>query len=322
LDVNWNSYKDRITADGSSFRERNVNRLKQNIANNIQDSPSYKSVKINGTSSNLVVIDDKLPTKKFIKSIPSESFSAGDYVEFSDGNWLIITADLDDELYVDGEMLQCNLILKWQNSSGTTVERWCVAEKPALNSLDEGNVITTSEKVYRLKIPYDTETQNLYVGKRFLLEKANGVPLAYKMTGFDGISQEGILNAWLTQDQYNTDTDDADLMIADYVTPISTPTGQAQISGSSTMYIGGSWRYYSATFLDEDGEVLSDVTPVWSWVSLSNQTDKFVSESLADGRFRIKALLDVSLIGTKIKIKLDDTDELYHAEILVEVGDL
>jgi hypothetical protein len=110
-------------------------------------------------------------------------------------------------------------------------------------------------------------------------------------------------------------------MIADYFTPPTLPTGVARISGSSTMYVGGSWKYYTATFLDEDGEVLPDVVPVWTWVSLSSQTDKFTAESLVDGRFRIKASLDVSLISAKVKILLDDSGELYHGELLVEVID-
>jgi hypothetical protein len=87
------------------------------------------------------------------------------------------------------------------------------------------------------------------------------------------------------------------------------------------MYIGGSWKYYTAIFSDEEGEVLPDIVPVWSWVSLSDQTNKFTAESLVDGRFRIKVTLDTSLIGTKVKILLDDPDELYHGEFLVEVID-
>ena len=310
----------------TSKKQTDLYELKRQISLQFGSSIDYEpATKVNDTEQQLIVVHTDNEFKKNVIAYPDSTFSIGNTVDCYDMKWLITKVDANKQVYTIGEMSQCNLLLKWQNSSGVIIERHAVVEKPTNTSLNDGTVITTSDKQYSIKLPFDLETQNLYVGKRFLLEKANGIPLAYSLTAFDGISsnysQGGILNITLTQDEYNSTTDNADLMVADHFTPTPQPTGQAQITGSSTMYVGGSWKYYTATFLDEEGEVLPDVTPVWSWVSLSDQTNKFTAESLLDGRFRIKASLDTSLIGMKVKIKLDDSDELYHGELLVEVID-
>ena len=135
----------------------------------------------------------------------------------------------------------------------------------------------------------------------------------------DGISgnygQGGILNITLEADEYDADKDNAELMIANYVTPASLPTGNAQISGSSTMYSGGSYKYYVGTFMDQDGNILSNINPIWSVIILPEHVGKFTYNTEVDGRFRIKTKnLDMSIVGTSIKIVLSDADELYHAE--------
>lgn len=313
--------------ESNSKKETDLYELKRQIALQFGKSIDYEpATKINDVIQQLIVIHTKDEFKKNVIAYPDSTFHIGDIVDCYGVKWLITKVDPNKQVYTIGEMSQCTLLLKWQNSTGETISRWAVVDK-ALPSLDGGNIIITSDKKMYIKLPFCSETQNLFVNKRFLTDVINGVPQAYKVTDMDSLSQNyngigGILNIELTKDEFNSETDNANLMIADYFSPTQSPTGQAQITGSSTIYVGGSWRYYSATFLDEDGEILSDIEPVWSWISLSNQTDKFTAESLADGRFRIKALLDTSLIGAKIKIKIDDSNDSYHAEQLVEVIDI
>ena len=102
-------------------------------------------------------------------------------------------------------MAQC-LFLKWQNQSGRIITRHAVVEKPITTSLDEGTIITTSQKRYAIKLPFDTETQNLFIDKRFLTNVIGGKPQAYKIIDIDGISgnygQGGILSITLEADEY------------------------------------------------------------------------------------------------------------------------
>ena len=323
-EINWTLYNTRLNIDGSTYRDRNINRLKQSILDKAPDSISYKTVKINNVDANLMIIDTEQPTIKKIKSMPDETFMSGNYVDYANGKWLVVKSDFDDEVYTDGEMSQCSLLLKWQNSNGQIITRHAVVEKPITTSLDEGTIITTSQKRYSIKLPFDTETQNLFIDKRFLISIVNGKPQAYKVIDVDAVSGiysgVGILNLTLEADVYKSEIDNAELMIADYFSPTPEPTGQAQIthSGNPTMYMGGSYKTFTGVFVDSEGVVLPDVIPVWTWVSLSSQTDKF--NVVVDGStFKIQALFDTSLIGTKVKIIIDDSLGLYHAEIIAEV---
>jgi hypothetical protein len=254
---------------------------------------------------------------------PIGTLQTGKYIRYKNKIWLITGLVDDNKIYEKAVLKFCSNILKWQNSSSTIITRYAVVEKP-FTSLDENNIISTSDKKYNLKIPLDSETQNLFVNKRFLLEKANGVPLAYVLTSFDGVTNAGILNIGLTQDVYNAETDNAELMIANYFTPTPPPTGTAQIAftGSPTIYMGGSYKTLTGVFKDSEGIIIPDIIPVWTWTSLSSQTDKFDVPTPTGNTFKIRALFDTSLIGTKVKVELDDSLGLYHSEVILEVIDL
>jgi hypothetical protein len=133
------------------------------------------------------------------------TIQTGKYITYRNKVWLITGLVDNNKIYEKAIIKFCQNQLKWQNSSGTIITRHAVVEKPTNTSLNDGTVITTSDKQYSIKLPFDSETQNLFVDKRFLLEKSNGVPLAYRLTSYDGVSsnygQGGILNIGLTQDE-------------------------------------------------------------------------------------------------------------------------
>ena len=255
------------------------------------------------------------------------TLQTGKYITYKNKKWLITGLVDDNKIYEKAVIKYCQHQLKWQNSSGTIITRYAVAEKPIAKSLNEGTIITTSDKMYSIKIPYDSETQNLHVGKRFLLEKANGIPLSYSLTSYDGISgsygQGGILNITLTQDEYNSTTDNADLMIADYFTPIPQPTGNAQILfvGEPEIYVGGSLKTFTAKFVDNSGNVL-DLVPVWTWDTSTGDKTKFSDPVISGNTFKIKALYYPELIGSTVEISLTDSDGLYSTSLEIEVIDL
>lgn len=309
----------------TSQKQSDLYLLKKYIATSFRGTPDYESAtKVNNVTQELVVIHTDDEFKKTVIAYPDSTFYMGNTVDCYGMKWLITKVDANKQIYTIGEMTQCSILLKWQNASGTIVERWAVVEKP-FTSLDENNIISTSDKKYNLRLPYDSETQNLFVNKRFLLEKANGVPLAYNLTSFDGVTNTGILNIGLTQDEYNGTgfpdgtVDNADLMIANYFVPPVTPTGTARITytGALTFYMGGSYKTLTGTFVDSEGAVIPDVIPVWTWTCISGDENKYTV--VVDGStFKIKALYFPELIGRKVKVELDDSLGLYHDEVLLE----
>ncbi len=313
----------------TSKKQTDLYELKRQISLQFGSSIDYEpATKVNDTEQQLIVVHTDNEFKKNVIAYPDSTFSIGNTVDCYDMKWLITKVDANKQVYTIGEMSQCNLLLKWQNSSGVIIERYAVVEKPTNTSLNDGTVITTSEKKYQIKLPYDSETQNLFVDKRFLLEKANGVPLAYRLSSFDGITsnygQGGILSITLTQDEYNNATDSASLMIADYYTPVTPPTGTARItfSGSPNIYMGGSYKTFTGSFVDSEGVVIPDVIPVWTWTCISGDESKYTV--VVDGStFKIKALyFPDELIGSTVTINLADSEGLYSASLEVEVIDL
>ena len=74
-------YTARMTQHGTTQRERIVNRLKTNLNNKLQDNPSYKSVKLNGEETHLIINTSTKPYYKEFQSLPDQKILAGDYVE-------------------------------------------------------------------------------------------------------------------------------------------------------------------------------------------------------------------------------------------------
>lgn len=235
-------YTARMTQHGTTQRERIVNRLKTNLNNKLQDNPSYKSVKLNGEETNLIINTSTKPYYKEFQSLPDQKILAGDYVEWADSMWLVLNADSDDEVYTDGNLRQCQHRIYWQKSDGTIVSRYAYTENASSYSNGEtgNNTITLESNQFMVYLPYDEETAELDNGKRVHMSRSNAKCKPYELTRPDdityGFGEKGVLNIIFTQTQYNQETDKlitledgTQAWICDYIdssspTPPSEPT--------------------------------------------------------------------------------------------------
>ena len=235
-------YIARMTQHGTTQRERIVNRLKTNLNNKLQDNPSYKSVKLNGEETNLIINTSTKPYYKEFQSLPDQKILAGDYVEWADSMWLVLNADSDDEVYTDGNLRQCQHRIYWQKADGTIVSRYAYTENAsAYNNGETGNnTITLQSNQFMVYLPYDEETAELDNGKRVHMSRSNAKCKPYELTRPDdvtyGFGEKGVLNIIFTQTQYNQDNDKlitledgTQAWICDYIdssptTPPSEPT--------------------------------------------------------------------------------------------------
>ena len=137
-------YTARINLHGTTQRERIVNRTKANLQNKVADSLSYKTIKLNGIETQLVINEGTQPYYKEFESIPGQEINIGDYIEWANSWWLVTTCDYDDELYRNGKLQQCNYLLKWQNELGEIIERHAVILSASKynDGLAESNVIS------------------------------------------------------------------------------------------------------------------------------------------------------------------------------------
>lgn len=310
----WDIYNARLTVNGSTQRERNVNRLKQNIITKVPSNPSYKEIRLNGEDTYLVINTSTKPYYKEFESLPGQKILAGDYVEWSNNIWLVYEADSDDEIYTDGNLRQCQYELFWQNSDGQIISRhaW-VQNASAYNNGESGNnTITLQSNQFMVYVPYDDDTLLLDNGLRIHISRSNRKCKPYKLTRPDdiayGYGEKGILNLVFTQDEYNP-TDDRlveledgkSVWICKYFSPTTPPNPDppdetanlfANISGNTNLKVGYS-RGYLVNFTDKDGAVVEDVD--FEWNVESEFTDK-INQTTSENTIKLQ-VDDDSLIG-------------------------
>lgn len=260
-----------------------------------------------------------------IQARPGETFDIGDIIYYNTLHWLITDVNFHDDLTRSGEMVRCNRQIRWQNQyTGEIVERWCLVTKPYTSNIAEGMAIATSNREFKIQIPYDDETLLVDLDRRFLLETINGKPKAYEVTSVDAQTNHyqdiagGFLIWNLSQCEYNPATDNADLMIADYFDPKVTPDSAQDllpclINGRETIREGMN-RKYNVVFYDATGEITSEPEAVWSVDS------DVVHHEVVDGVLQLYLPEGALPIGAIITLTATDAVGSYAAaEMKVEV---
>lgn len=303
-------YTARMTQHGTTQRERAINHLKTNLNNKLQDNPSYKSVKLNGEEAHLIINTSTKPYYKEFQSLPDQKILAGDYVEWANSMWLVLNADSDDEVYIDGNLRQCQHRIYWQKADGTIVSRFAYTENASAynNGQKENNTITLQSNQFMVYIPYDEETAELDNGKRIHMSRSNAKCKPYKLTRPDdityGFGDKGVMNIIFTQTQYNQDKDKlitledgTQAWICDYIDFSSIPSDPTAPDETEDLFgaISGTKNIkvnipatYTAIIYDSDGNETAWDDTVNAW--------RIVSD------FEVKAEIN----GNKITITVDE----------------
>ncbi|MBO5970237.1 MAG: hypothetical protein J6S14_17290 [Clostridia bacterium] len=241
-------YKARLQKNGVTRRDRELSWLRRRLSDGIGDLLNSHEVEHNG--QNILItseVTEFASVKKFTCS-PEYNVGYGDYFIWDGIYWLVTERDYDDEVYVRGKITQCNYFLTWQNDDGEIIGRWSVISQVTRynNGVFEGKVVDNIESTLSVQIPCDAETMKLKREKRFLADIYYNEPYAYKITQRDVLSgyygDSGLITWAVSQDVYNPETDNADLMIADYWKP----AGIAEIVGPMSIRIGQSCEYTSS----------------------------------------------------------------------------
>ena len=325
-------YTARMTQHGTTQRERIVNRLKTNLNNKLQDNPSYKSVKLNGEETHLIINTSTKPYYKEFQSLPDQKILAGDYVEWANSVWLVLNADSDDEVYTDGNLRQCQHRIYWQKADGTIVSRYAYTENAsAYNNGETGNnTITLQSNQFMVYLPYDEETAELDNGKRVHMSRSNAKCKPYELTRPDdityGFGEKGVLNIIFTQTQYNPDEDKlvtledgTQAWICDYI-PISTPTpptsnpnetadlsAEITFKGTQELKIGGNTKTLTGYFIDKDGNTTSDIGK-WEVVAI-DELMPYIKPTITGNILKIKVLENDFATRGKVRITFSNSDK-------------
>lgn len=329
--MDWNKYINHITAEGKTQRDRQINRLKNQINNKVGSNPSYKSVKLNGEETNLIINTSTKPYYKEFQSLPDQKILAGDYVEWANSMWLVLNADSDDEVYIDGNLRQCQHRIYWQKADGTIVSRYAYTENASSYSNGEtgNNTITLQSNQFMVYLPYDEETAELDNGKRIHMSRSNAKCKPYELTRPDdvtyGFGEKGVLNIIFTQTQYNQDKDKlitledgTQTWICDYIDSSSTPSepttpdetedlcATISFKGTQELKIGGNAKTLTGSFVDKDGNATQDIG-VWKVIAI-DELMPYVDYTITDNILKIKILENDFADSGKVRITFSNSD--------------
>lgn len=320
----FESYKARVHQRGETIRERTLYYEKEHLKELAVNSLSCKQCKVNGLDQLLIIDDGTLPYYKNVKSLPDEYFEAGNYIEWADSMWLMVSCDWDKEVYTYGKMQQCNYVLKWQTKSADIIERWSVVLSASKYNNGEkyNNIIVVGSNQLMVYLPLDAETLKLRANKRLMVDFNTDLPKCYDVTrvdtvtmSYDGIAEptydgKGCILLVLTETELNPDVDNIELMICDYVNPNDVPQPTSPIlitySGSPEIRIGGRKTL--------NAEAESDV--IFSLVSSAMWEGK-ITLTQTGNKCLIKCANDSAMVGSSFKVMVTGSGQ--SSELLMKI---
>lgn len=320
----FESYKARVHQRGETIRERTLYYEKEHLKELAVNSLSCKQCKVNGLDQLLIIDDGTLPYYKNVKSLPDEYFEAGNYIEWADSMWLMVSCDWDKEVYTYGKMQQCNYVLKWQTKSADIIERWSVVLSASKYNNGEkyNNIIVVGSNQLMVYLPLDAETLKLRANKRLMVDFNTDLPKCYDVTrvdtvtmSYDGIAEpaydgKGCILLVLTETELNPDVDNIELMICDYVNPNDVPQPTSPIlitySGSPEIRIGGRKTL--------NAETESDV--IFSLVSSAMWEGK-ITLIQTGNKCLIKCANDSAMVGSSFKVMVTGGGQ--SSELLMKI---
>ena len=262
-----------------------------------------------------------------MKTLLSEPVTYGDtFHNTAEDTWWMCTAvDRVDDINYISTLTECNYTLKFQMGDAPIYEYKC----QDLNSTQYNSGVTDSKQTtllssqHMLTLPQDDIILSLQHDKRFFLT-ANPVlsPDVYELTQNDTTSHKGLCKVTVTQKELNTNKDNVELGICDYISPddpkppIKTDILSKIEYTSTDIKVGTSGRKFYAKFVTKDSEEVADLTPLWTIEA--DFRDSLVCNT-SDNYITI-ATHDENLIDSQFTLKLTDTTQQANTdEITVNI---
>jgi len=220
----WDNYDVMHNTFGNNLRDMWVGHTRENVARMFMDSPSCRTVKINGIAQDVVIVRKNKTEmdQKIIMSIPGEHLEHGGIVDFANNKWLITMLDADNQIYDRGIMQQCNHILRWIGKDGQLKQKWCFVADGTKYLIGERSeeIMTVGDARIAVTVGKDEDTVELARGLRFLIDDTDSEAcLAYQITKpnkmFNVYNGKGVFRFIMTEVNLE-DGDNKVLRIANY----------------------------------------------------------------------------------------------------------
>lgn len=351
--VMFEDYRRRLDYSGYNFNDALSKNAKTILDNSFDMSTGYREVFVNGQKFEARIMTDSKTTMRggsgnYVIQFKSDTtFPAGTYIDIPDmkqkiyEKWLLMY-DNDDPLFEKPIIKKCNYLLKWINYKGNIVERWVVFSdnirlSTGYSSFQHNEInMPWSDKI--LLLPCDIETINIKRGYRFLIDYSEGLygnPEAYIVSNRNVISKtnlnkatkySGVIELLVSLHQFNENTDNKQLMIANYYkesdySEEESPAGSKSViiktNGAQKLIMGMSYKKYIAEFYDD--EILNDqIKPIWE-VVYNDEFIDYIDYKIENNFLYIKCSYNPLLINGNILIKVKNETNEYVAEQNVKV---
>jgi len=280
--------------------------------------------------------DTQLKSMERTILVPIGTLKAGNYVFYENEYWLVNGRPGNNKIYEKATLIECQYLLKWQNSNGNVIERWINLTSASKYDVGEnaGKTIILTSNNYTILIPNDSESFGLD-GKRVFIDLSPTNPKrVFKITRTDDPlynynGHGGVLSLIADKTELDKDKDNQELRICNYI-ETSTPTPpsptnldettvltNAVIHGKKELKCGFP-RTYTALLSDKDGIAIDwdDILYGWNVVSdfvvgqttNRSQIELFIDdEELIDSSFLLQLIkLDDNSVISEIKISIVD----------------
>jgi hypothetical protein len=331
----------------SGFENDDFENFAQEGFNELLDSPIAEEIEIFNydlsVSSIIKAIIHGKEANTDLKSHEREVYvnigtlKAGMYIKYRNMYWLVTGFVDNDKMCSKALVSLCQYLLKWQNASGTIVERWIHAVSASKYDVGEdGNkTIVVSSNTFAIMIPNDDESMNLEEKRVFIDKRKINPTKIFKITRNDDILSDyehgdggGILNLIADKNSFNKDTDNQELRLCDYISPTTPPDpGEPSQSGilctitykgDASIIVGGNAKTFTATYKDANGnDVSSNYSTIWSIVG-SPINELLLTPTV--NSVKIKCAENDKLINTTFTLKATGTHDSETIETTLSVS--
>lgn len=257
----------------------------------------------------------------------------GQYVKHEGAFWLVSSLPDNNRIYEKAVLWKCKHSIRFISPlTGEIVEYPVYSTNSTQYGTGEAakSQMAVGEDQHLVYLPYNEETIALDIQTRFLMDKNKANPTAYRITRVDSVSyavgservEDGLIQWAVLEDQFNTSTDNAELMVADYYTSI--PGGTEEIPGGNFhititdldgdfKIAGGETKQICIQVLDDNGLPVSPLQYhlEYDFVGAADIVDE------TDGVITLQASDNPVFVGTQIEIKA--IDDVFGSEAIIKI---
>lgn len=257
----------------------------------------------------------------------------GSYVYMEDEDhewkwWLLVHED-ERPQFRQWQVLECNWTFKWV-ANGKIYEHLGVQRiQQSYNSGQwSGDRLDFVDNITSAWLCTNSDTITIGYDTRFLIsDPRRRLPIAWSTSKIEDTQPIGLTKLKFTQEPFNPDTDNEELMIADFYKnsiepeptnpqePVTTTVTITYSGTKPTIKVGGSAKTFTAVFKDES-------TTVSKWTvsdengDISGNTNYTIE--YVGNQMKLKVAQNYNLIGTVLIVQVIGSDDS-TAEIQIEV---